>query len=164
MKGAWDPVAGRPWLLTALGIVVADQFTKWIVVQRFALFETLTLLPVLDLTRLHNTGAAFSLFADQAGWQRWFFTLVALGVAVVLVVVLLRLAQGYDRWLAACLALVLGGALGNVIDRIRFGYVIDFVHLHWDRWYWPAFNVADSAISIGAVLLLLDAFRRPKKG
>lgn len=161
MSGAWNLRGAGPWLALAGAVVLLDQATKALVVARFALYETLSLLPVLDLTRLHNTGAAFSLLADQPGWQRWLFTAIALAVSAALTVVLLRLPRAPERLATLAYALVLGGALGNVLDRIQHGYVIDFVHLHWQRWYYPAFNVADSAITIGALLLVWDAFRRP---
>jgi len=161
MSGRWDLAAARPWLALAGALVILDQWTKALVVARFALYESLELLPVLDLTRLHNTGAAFSLLADQPGWQRWFFTAIALGVSAALVWVLLRLPRDHQRLATLAYALVLGGALGNALDRIQHGYVVDFVHLHWERWYYPAFNVADSALTVGALLLIWDAFRRP---
>ena len=106
---------------------------------------------------MHNVGAAFSFLATASGWQRWLFIGLAVGVSIAIVVWLWRLPRGTHRLLSAGLALVLGGALGNVIDRIRLGHVIDFIHFHWDRAYFPAFNVADSAITVGAACLLLDA-------
>jgi signal peptidase II len=155
----WDLRAARPWFAIAAALIAADQWTKALVAERFALYESLPLLPVLDLTRLHNTGAAFSMLADQSGWQRWVLTAIALGVSALLAVLLLRIPRGQPRALTAAYALVMAGALGNALDRIRFGYVVDFVHLHWQDWYYPAFNVADSAITVGALLLLWDAFR-----
>jgi signal peptidase II len=116
------------------------------------------LLPVLDLTRLHNAGAAFSFLAGAGGWQRWAFTALAIGVSGAILAWLRGLHAHSQATLAAGLALVLGGALGNVIDRIEHGYVVDFIHVHWDRAYFPAFNVADAAITVGAGLLLLDAW------
>lgn len=155
------PAIARPWFGLSAVLVVLDQFTKHLVVQRFAEYESIAVLPVFDLTRLHNSGAAFSLLADQPGWQRWFFSGIAATVAVALSWMLWRMEQGTVRILAACYALILAGALGNLIDRLRYGHVVDFVHLHWGTWYYPAFNVADSAITIGAVLLIVDAFRNP---
>ena len=111
------------------------------------------MLPVLDITRMHNVGAAFSFLASASGWQRWLFIGLAVVVSIGIIVWLLRLPRGAHGLLACGLALVLGGALGNVIDRIRLGYVIDFIHFHWDRAYFPAFNVADSAITVGAACL-----------
>ena len=160
---AWDFAAGRAWFGLAAGLVALDQLTKQMVVERFMYGESLALLPVLDLTRLHNTGAAFSLLADQPGWQRWLFSAVAAGVAVALGVLLSRLERGTPRLLAASYALIMAGAVGNLIDRLRHGYVVDFVHVHWQDWYYPAFNVADSAITVGALLLIYDAIRTPDK-
>lgn len=155
---------GLRWLILSLAIIVLDQLSKWYVVQHLTLAEPVHVLPVFDLTLLHNTGAAFSFLADESGWQRWFFTVLALGVSALIVSWLYRLPRG-QRWTGAALALVVGGALGNVIDRMRLGYVIDFVHLHWQDWYFPAFNVADSAISIGAVMLAAEIlFGRPHSG
>ena len=163
LRHNWNPTAARPWFALAAGLIVADQLTKRLVVERFAYGESIALLPVLDLTRLHNTGAAFSLLADQSGWQRWLLSGIAAVVAVVLSVLLLRLERGTPRALTASYALILAGATGNLIDRLQHGYVVDFVHLHWQGWYYPAFNVADSAITIGALLLIYDAFRSPIK-
>ena len=155
--------ASLPWFALIGALVALDQLTKWLVVQRFALYESVALLPVLDLTRLHNTGAAFSMLSDQSGWQRWFFSAIAFGVAVVLGALLWRLERGAARLLTASYALIMAGAVGNLIDRLRVGYVVDFVHLHWQDWYYPAFNVADSAITIGAALMLWDAVRSARK-
>ena len=146
------------WLLLSMLVVIADQISKAYIVQHFAEFEFLTLLPVLDITRMHNVGAAFSFLAGASGWQRWLFIGLAVGVSLGIVVWLIRLQRGTHSLLACGLSLVLGGAVGNVIDRIRLGHVIDFIQLHWDRHLFPAFNVADSAITVGAAFLLLDAF------
>jgi signal peptidase II len=116
-----------------------------------------SVLPVLEITRLHNTGAAFSFLADATGWQRWLFTALALIVSLVLAAWLQRIERG-SHVLACAVALILGGALGNVIDRLRLGHVIDFIYAHWNQHYFPAFNVADSAICVGAGLLLLDTW------
>jgi signal peptidase II len=118
---------------------------------------------VLDITRMHNVGAAFSFLASASGWQRWVFIALAVAVSIGITVWMFRLPRGAHALLAGGLALVLGGALGNVIDRIRLGYVIDFIHFHWDRAYFPAFNVADSAITVGAACLLLDALLEAKQ-
>jgi len=145
------------WLLLSVLVVLTDQASKYYIAQHFGEFEHITLLPVLDVTRMHNVGAAFSFLASASGWQRWVFIGLAGVVSVGIIVWLLRLKERAHLLLACGLALVLGGALGNVIDRIRLGYVIDFIHFHWDRAYFPAFNVADSAITVGAACLLLDA-------
>ena len=151
------------WLLLSAAIVIADQLTKSYITQHFGEFEFTRVLPVLDITRMHNVGAAFSFLASASGWQRWFFIVLAVVVSIAITAWLCRLPRGTHGLLAAGLALVLGGALGNVIDRIRLGHVIDFIHFHWDRAYFPAFNVADSAITVGAALLLLDALLEPKR-
>jgi signal peptidase II len=151
------------WLLLSVLVVLADQASKYYITQHFGEFEHITLLPVLDVTRMHNVGAAFSFLASASGWQRWVFIGLAGVVSVGIIVWLLRLKERAHGLLACGLALVLGGALGNVIDRIRLGYVIDFIHFHWDRAYFPAFNVADSAITVGAACLLLDALFEGKR-
>jgi signal peptidase II len=151
------------WLLLSLLVVIVDQASKLYIAQTFGEFEHITLLPVLDITRMHNTGAAFSFLASASGWQRWVFIGLAAVVSIAIVVWLLKMKGRAQPFLACGLALVLGGALGNVIDRIRIGYVIDFIHFHWDRAYFPAFNVADSAITVGAACLLLDALFEGKR-
>ena len=142
--------------LTAL-VIAIDQVSKSAIEHSLGLYQSIIVLPVLDITRAHNTGAAFSFLAGETGWQRWLFTVLAIGVSVALVLWLKRINL-QARVLAAAVALILGGALGNVIDRLRLGHVIDFIHVHWGEHYFPAFNVADSAITIGAALLLLDAW------
>ena len=146
------------WLLLSALVVLVDQLTKAYISRHYGEFEFTTLLPVLDITRMHNVGAAFSFLAGASGWQRWLFIALAVGVSIAIVVWLFRMPRS-KVLLAAGLSLVLGGAIGNVIDRIRLGYVVDFIHFHWDRAYFPAFNVADSAISVGAGLVLLDLLR-----
>jgi len=149
----------RRWLWLSLVVVLLDQATKLLVERLMALHETMALVPgLLNLTRMHNSGAAFSFLAGAGGWQRWFFISVALLVSAVIMIWLTRLRRN-ERWLAAALALVLGGALGNVWDRLAHGYVIDFIDLYYGQWHWPAFNVADSAITIGAAMILIDAVR-----
>jgi len=145
------------WLLVSAVIVLADQISKSYIAQRFGEFEHISVLPVLDITRMHNVGAAFSFLASASGWQRYLFIGLAVVVSIGIIIWLLRLKSGAHGLLAGGLAMVLGGALGNLIDRIRLGHVIDFIHFHWDRAYFPAFNVADSAITVGAACLLLDA-------
>ena len=145
------------WMLLSALVILGDQLSKSYIVQHFGEFEFKSLLPVLDITLLHNVGAAFSFLASASGWQRWLFIALAIGVSSGIAVWLCRLPRATPRLMAAGLALVLGGALGNVIDRIRLGSVVDFIHFHWDRAYFPAFNVADSAITVGAACLLLDA-------
>jgi signal peptidase II len=146
------------WLWLSLAVVALDQATKFLATRFLDLYERVEVLPVLDFTLLHNTGAAFSLLANASGWQRSFFITLGIGVSAALVVWLWRLPRG-ERLLPIALALIVGGAIGNVIDRVLHGYVIDFIHAHWGSAYFPAFNIADSAITIGAGLMLLDAFR-----
>lgn len=148
--------SGLRWLPLALLVIVLDQLTKLWVLGRFALYERLELLPVLDLTLVYNPGAAFSFLAGASGWQRWFFVALALGVSAAILWWLRSLHARANALLAAALALVLGGAVGNVIDRLRLGQVVDFISVHWSGAYFPAFNLADSAITIGAGMLLLD--------
>jgi signal peptidase II len=145
------------WLFFSVCIVLADQISKSYIAQHFGEFEHISVLPILDITRMHNVGAAFSFLASASGWQRWLFIGLAVVVSVGIIVWLLRLKSGAHGLLACGLALVLGGALGNLIDRLRLGHVIDFIHFHWNGAYFPAFNVADSAITVGAACLLLDA-------
>jgi len=153
------------WLWLSMLVVALDQLTKVLVVRSLDLYERISLLPVLDLTHLHNTGAAFSMLANASGWQRWFFTVLGVVVSGFLMVWLRRIRSKEQTLLAIGLALVIGGALGNVIDRVWLGYVRDFIYVHWDRvgFSFAAFNVADSAISIGAGCLLLDAFLEGRK-
>jgi signal peptidase II len=146
---------GFAWL-SAL-VVALDQVTKYIIEHRLMLQQAIDVLPVLQITRLHNPGVAFSFFADAGGWQRWVFTALAIGVSVTLIIWLSRIPRG-AAVLASAVALILGGAVGNAVDRIRLGHVIDFIYAHWNEHYFPAFNVADSAICVGAGLLLLDTW------
>lgn len=144
------------WLALAALIVGLDYATKHLASQTLELYHPIPLASWLNLTLAHNEGAAFSFLAGAGGWQRWFFAGVAGVIALVLLVWLWRLPV-YARLLPASLALILGGAVGNLIDRVRYGYVVDFIDVHYAGWHWPAFNVADSAITIGIVLLLLEA-------
>jgi signal peptidase II len=147
-----------PWLGVSAVAIVLDQVTKLWITRTLELFETVTVLPVLQITRTHNTGAAWSFLADAGGWQRWAFSALAIVVSVVLVVWLRRIDAARQKVLPLGLTLILGGALGNVIDRLRLGHVVDFVAVHWDEHYFPAFNVADACITVGALLLIYDAF------
>lgn len=157
---------GKQAYLIALVVWLLDRLTKYIVVENLALGESIPVLPVFSWIRLHNTGAAFSFLADAGGWQRWFFIALAIAFAVFLVVEIRRLAAD-DRWLAATYGLILGGALGNGYDRLVDGFVVDFVLVHWQHYYFPAFNVADSAVSVGAAMwilwMIVDA-RRNRRG
>lgn len=155
-----DAQAGRLWhWFTIAGLIIAgDQFSKWWFDNSLHYAERIPVLPVFDFTLLYNPGAAFSFLAGGSGWQRWFFTGVAVA-AVSLIVIMLRRHAG-QRLFCWSLTLILGGALGNVIDRLIHGHVIDFILLYWQEWYFPAFNIADIAITCGAVLLVLDEFLR----
>ena len=148
------------WLWVSLIVVVLDLATKQAVLATFKPGEEKVILPFFSLVLAFNPGAAFSFLADAAGWQRWFFSAVAI-VASVVIVWLLR--KGGSRWYCLALALILGGALGNVWDRLTTGLVVDFLLFHWRGWAYPAFNVADSAITVGAVLLIADSFRARRR-
>ena len=156
------------WLGIAFVILLADQFTKLLIVGSFALGDSQTVTSFFNLVRVHNSGAAFSFLANAGGWQRWFFT----GIGVVATFFILWLLRSHPTQKLFCfaLALVMGGAVGNVIDRIAYGHVVDFLDFHWDwlspvfyQGHFPAFNVADSAISVGAVCLILDELIRVRK-
>ena len=144
------------WLWLGVFVMVLDQWTKWLIVERFDEFDRVVLLPMLEFMRLHNTGAAFSMFDDAGGAQRWVFIVLGVVVSAGILVWLRRLPARGQGLLASGLSLILGGALGNVIDRVIHGHVIDFIRVHYEEHYFPAFNVADSAITVGAVLIILD--------
>ncbi len=148
------------WLALSAVVIAIDLYTKHLVLQAFAFGEHLYVTSFFDLVRYHNEGAAFSFLAGAGGWQRFFFSAIAI-VASVVIVYLLRKHKN-EKLFCFALALVLGGALGNLYDRLTLGYVVDFLFFHYQGWYWPAFNVADSAISCGVVLLLLDSFKKPR--
>ena len=159
----WQPRDGQWHWLWLSGVVIAlDQWSKHLITRSLDLYETVRVLPVFDLVLAHNRGAAFSFLNDQSGWQRWFFAALAGSVSVALLVWMKRLA-GRAQLLGAALAFILGGAIGNLVDRLRLGYVIDFIQVHWQLHYFPAFNVADSAITVGAALLLLDTWRAGRR-
>lgn len=148
------------YLWLSLAIIIADQISKTVMVNWLDLYETVPVLPFFNLTMAHNTGAAFSFLAGAGGWQRWFFVVLAAVISVVLIIWMRRLAQT-AKLEAISLALIIGGAIGNVIDRLIYGYVIDFLDVYAGSYHWPAFNIADSAICVGAVLLIIDSFRKP---
>ncbi len=145
------------WLWLSLLVIVLDQITKYMASTLLIYYKPLAVMPMFNLTLMHNPGAAFSFLSDAGGWQRWFFTIIAIGVSIFLVFWLKRLTDKQKLQVIA-LAMILGGAVGNVIDRIWLGYVVDFIQVYYDKWYWPAFNIADSAITIGAVLMIYDSF------
>jgi len=145
------------WLWVSAVILVVDQCTKLLADGLLALHESIAVLPVLAIRKAYNSGAAFSFLGDASGWQRWFFIVLAIAVILLLVTWLRRL-PAEQKWTALALALILGGAAGNLVDRVVYGHVIDFIDVYYGSWHWPTFNVADSAISVGAFLLLLEAF------
>jgi signal peptidase II len=151
-------IALKHWLALAAVIIVLDQASKLWISSHFFYGESLPLIPYFNFVLAHNTGAAFNFLSDAGGWQRWFFSIIAL-VAAVWIVRLLR-QHAHETLFCLSLALVLAGALGNLIDRVAYGYVVDFIDFYVGSWHFPAFNVADSAISVGAALLILDSFRK----
>ena len=144
-------------LITSL-VIFFDQVSKWLMMSWLSLYETVVIMPYFNLTMAHNEGAAFSFLAQAGGWQRWFFIGLALLISVVLFVWLAKL-KPTEKLEAISLSLILGGAIGNVIDRISYGYVVDFIDLYIGHNHWPVFNIADSAICIGAILLIADSFK-----
>jgi signal peptidase II len=151
------------WFWLSLALVALDQLSKLWIERGVELGASLTVLPVFNIVRAHNPGAAFSFLAAASGWQRWLFTLIAAGMSLLLVTWMRRLPST-ARLLPAGLALILGGAIGNLIDRLRFGYVIDFLDFHWGAAHFWVFNVADSGITVGAALLLLDGWLESRRG
>jgi signal peptidase II len=148
------------WLWLSGVVLVLDQASKWFMVSWLSLYETVAVIPFFNLTMAHNTGAAFSLLANAGGWQRWFFTIIAIVVSIVIVVWLKRLTSD-ARLEAISISLMLGGAVGNLIDRLMYGYVIDFIDFYnyFGSYHFPAFNIADSALCIGVALLIIDTFK-----
>ena len=151
------------WLLVVFAIIFVDQYSKFLVVERLNLFDRLTLTAFLDFTRLHYTGAAFSLFASDSGWQRWPLTLISAGVGTTLIGWLVRNAAKSPVLLNTAFAMIAGGAIGNLIDRLNQGYVVDFILFHIGQWHYPTFNVADSCITIGLILFLIETYRSSKR-
>lgn len=151
---------GLRWLWVAFVALVLDQITKIAVIKYLDLYERIEVIPFFNLTHVHNPGAAFSFLGDAGGWQRWFFTAIAIGVSGLLLY-WLRKNKATQVSQNLAFTLILGGAIGNVIDRALYGYVIDFLDVYVGNHHWPAFNIADSAICIGAALLLWDAWKQP---
>ncbi len=147
------------WLSISAIVVALDLYTKYLIQNAFEYAQHLTVTSFFDLVRYHNEGAAFSFLADAGGWQKWFFS----GISVIAILVITYLLKKHQTQKLFCLglALVLGGAIGNLYDRLTLGYVVDFLHFHYQAYAWPAFNVADSAICIGVALLLMDSFKKP---
>jgi signal peptidase II len=151
-----------PWLALALCVFLLDQFTKVLILGYYRLGDSTYVTSFLDIVRAHNTGAAFSFLAAASGWQRWLFT--AIGVAAAILIVWLLRRHAGQKLFSFALASILGGAVGNVFDRVVHGYVVDFIQVHWNNtYYFPAFNIADSAITIGAACLILDELFRVRR-
>ena len=161
-KGSRTASGWLLWIGIAALIVVADQFTKVLILGSFQYGDSLPITSFFNLVRVHNLGAAFSFLSDAGGWQRWFFT--GLGIVAALVMVWMLRAHAGQRLFCSAISFILGGAIGNVIDRLLHGYVVDFLDFYWDRWHFPAFNVADCAITVGAGLLILDELLRVRRG
>ena len=150
------------WLGLALAIVLLDQFSKWLILGSYQLGDSTFITSFFNIVRVHNTGAAFSFLANESGWQRWFFT--GLGVVATGFITYLLRAHAAQKLFCLALSCIMGGAIGNVVDRMMHGYVVDFFDFHVRNMHFPAFNVADAAITIGAILLILDELRRVRKG
>lgn len=150
------------WLWLAVVVILLDQLSKQVASNALEIYQPVAVMPMFNWTLMHNTGAAFSFLSDADGWQRWFFTLVAVVVSTVLIAWTSKL-DSRDKGQAIAFALILGGAIGNVIDRVAYGYVIDFIDVYYQQWHWPAFNIADSSIFIGVAILLIESFRQHKR-
>lgn len=151
------------WFAISAVVLIVDQITKIWVSNSMTLYESISIIPFFQFTYVHNLGAAFSFLSDQGGWQRWLFIALSAGASVFISVWLIRLPKQFTLQ-ALGLALVLGGAVGNLVDRVLYGYVIDFLDVYYRQWHWPAFNIADSAITVGVLLLLVESFRQPEQG
>ena len=151
-----------PWLGLALILLIADQFTKVLILGYYRLGDATYVTSFFNVVRVHNTGAAFSFLAGASGWQRWFFT--AIGLAAAAFIIWMLRSHAGQKLFSFAMACILGGAIGNVVDRTLHGYVVDFLDFHYGNWHFPAFNVADSAITIGAICLVLDELMRVRRG
>ena len=156
-SGSW-----LPWLAWSLVVILVDQFTKVLVLGYYQLGDSHPVTSFFNLVRVHNHGAAFSFLATSGGWQRWLFT--GIGIAAAVLIIWLLKSHPGQKLFAFALASILGGALGNVIDRLLHGYVVDFLDFYWKNWHFPAFNIADSAITLGAICLILDELLRVRRG
>ena len=163
-----EPVGQLKWLWLAVAVIVIDQITKWTIVFTLEHGEVVPVFPTFNLTHVYNPGAAWSFLANAGGWQRWFFTVIGVVVSGILIAWLRKIPKS-DWWLATAVALILGGAVGNLIDRVFLGHVIDFLDFYWppaDTWsasHFPAFNIADSGITVGAAMMIIDMIRNPNK-
>lgn len=160
-----DPIKNEahgmlPWLWLTLLVLVLDQVTKYAATAMLQLYQPINILPFFNFTLAHNTGAAFSFLSDAGGWQRWLFAVIAFLTSLAIVYWLWKLPKN-ESWTALSLSLILGGALGNLYDRVAYGYVIDFLDFYWGTAHFPAFNVADSAITVGAAVMILEAILKP---
>ena len=149
------------YVLLALGVLIADQMTKWWAQMSLPMAQPIKVTDFLNWFLIYNPGAAFSFLSQAGGWQRWFFTVI--GIVAAIVIIWLLQKNTHDRPFCLALSLILGGAIGNVLDRLLYGAVVDFIDVHYDGWHWPAFNIADSAISIGATLIVINEIRRAIK-
>lgn len=154
--------SGLIWLVLSIFLLALDQISKWVVSTEMSLYQTIDILPVFNFTYVHNYGAAFSFLSEAGGWQKYFFSTIAVTISVLLIYWLKKL-PATNKLLCSAYALILAGAIGNLIDRLVHGYVIDFLHVYYQQYDFPVFNIADVAISIGAALLLLDAFFEQKE-
>ena len=163
-RKTFSPAGGSllAWLGWALLLLIADQFTKVLIMGYYQLGDSTRVTSFFNIVRVHNSGAAFSFLASAGGWQRWVFTIIGTGAALLMVWLLKKHAG--QTLFAFAIASILGGAVGNVIDRVLYGYVVDFLDFHWRGWHFPAFNVADSAITVGAACLILDELLRVRRG
>ncbi len=162
MVKAHAQVSSSKWyVLLALGVLIADQITKWWAQISLPMAQAVKVTDFLNWFLIYNPGAAFSFLSQAGGWQRWFFTVI--GIVAAIVIVWLLQKNTHDRPFCLALSLILGGAIGNVLDRLLYGAEVDFIDVHYDGWHWPAFNIADSAISIGATLIIINEIRRAIK-
>jgi len=150
------------WTIISVVVIVLDQITKAIATANLLMFDPVAVIPMFNFTLMHNEGAAFSFLSDAGGWQRWFFTILASVVSIAIIIWIKKLTP-QEKGMAISLSLILGGAIGNLIDRVRFGYVVDFIDVYYGTSHWPAFNIADAAISVGAVVMIIYSFREDKK-
>jgi len=161
VKASSQESSSKWYLLLALAVLIADQITKWWAQMSLPMAQPIKVTDFLNWFLIYNPGAAFSFLSQAGGWQRWFFTVI--GIVAAIVIIWLLQKNTHDRPFCLALSLILGGAIGNVIDRLLYGAVVDFIDVHYDGWHWPAFNVADSAISIGATLIVINEIRRAIK-